>query len=154
MSTGMNTDIPEGFRLLKRGGGFLSSLGPWYYRIDESKGEQGQLILAIRVEDRHTNIRHIAHGGFLVTMVDTALGIVVSSSREPAQPIVTVSLTTNFITAASAGDWVEAHVDIDRMGGRLAYARCTLRTGDRTIMTGSGVFALMKPVVSKEQPDG
>jgi uncharacterized protein (TIGR00369 family) len=154
MSTGMSTDIPEGFKLLKRGGGFLSSLGPWYYRIDESKGEQGQLILAIRVEDRHTNIRHIAHGGFLVTMVDTALGIVVSSSREPAQPIVTVSLTTNFITAASAGDWVEAHVDIDRMGGRLAYARCTLRTGDRTIMTGSGVFALMKPVVSKEQPDG
>ena len=150
----MSTDIPDGFKLLKRGGGFLSSLGPWYYRIDESNGGKGQLILAIRIEDRHTNIRHIAHGGFLVTMVDTALGIVVSSSREPAQPIVTVSLTTNFITAASAGDWVEAHVDIDRMGGRLAYARCTLRAGDRTIMTGSGVFALMKPVVSKEQPDG
>ena len=150
----MSADIPEDFKLLKRGGGFLSSLGPWYYRIDESKGEKGQLILAIRVEDRHTNIRHIAHGGFLVTMVDTALGIVVSSSREPAQPIVTVSLTTNFITSASPGDWVEAHVNIDRMGGRLAYASCTLRTNDRTIMTGSGVFALMKPVVPKEQPDG
>jgi len=151
----MNTDIPEGFKLLKRGGGFLSSLGPWYYRIDETKGgERGQLILAIRIEDRHTNIRHIAHGGFLVTMVDTALGIVVSSSREPAQPIVTVSLTTNFITSAEPGDWVEAHVDIDRMGGRLAYASCTLRTGNRNIMTGTGVFALMKPVVPKEQPDG
>ncbi len=151
----MSTDIPEGFKPLKRGGGFLSSLGPWYYGIDESKGgERGQLILAIRIEDRHTNIRHIAHGGFLVTMVDTALGVVVSSSREPAQPIVTVSLTTNFVTSASPGDWVEAHVDIDRMGGRLAYASCTLRTGERTIMKGSGVFALMKPVVAKEQPDG
>ncbi|MCX7146784.1 MAG: hypothetical protein NT042_11415, partial [Sulfuritalea sp.] len=61
---------------------------------------------------------------------------------------------TNFITSAEPGDWVEAHVDIDRMGGRLAYASCTLRTGDRTIMTGTGVFALMKPVVPKEQPDG
>jgi len=150
----MNMDIPEGFKLLKRGGGYLTSLGPWYYRIDESKGEKGQLILAIRVEDRHTNIRHIAHGGFLVTMVDTALGIVVSSSREPPQPIVTVSLTTNFITSAEPGDWVEAHVDIDRMGGRLAYASCTLRVGDRCVMTGTGVFALMKPVIPKEQADG
>ncbi|MCM2288199.1 MAG: PaaI family thioesterase [Sulfuritalea sp.] len=150
----MSAEIPEGFKPLKRGGGYLSSLGPWYYRIDETKGEKGQIVLAIRIEDRHTNIRHIAHGGFLVTMVDTALGIVVSSSREPAQPIVTVSLTTNFITSAEPGDWVEAHVDIDRMGGRLAYASCTLLTGKRTIMTGSGVFALMKPVTPREQPDG
>ena len=150
----MSSNIPEGFKLLKRGGGYLTSLGPWYYRLDETKGERGQLILAIRIEDRHTNIRHIAHGGFLVTMVDTALGIVVSSSREPPQPIVTVSLTTNFITSAEPGDWVEAHVDIDRMGGRLAYASCRLVTGTRTIMTGSGVFALMKPVTPREQPDG
>ena len=150
----MSTDIPDGFKPLKRGGGYLTSLGPWYYRIDETKGENGQIVLAIRVEDRHTNIRHIAHGGFLVTMVDTALGIVVSSSREPPQPIVTVSLTTNFITAAEPGDWVEAHVDIDRMGGRLAYASCTLRTGERTIMTGTGVFALMKPATPREKPDG
>jgi uncharacterized protein (TIGR00369 family) len=146
----MSADIPDGFKPLDRGGGFLKSLGPWYYRIDDSK----QLVLAIRIEDRHTNIRHIAHGGFLVTMLDTALGIVVSSSRQPAQPIVTVSLTTNFISSAEPGDWVEADVVIDRMGGRLAYASCTLRAGGRSIMTGSGVFALMKPVVPKEQPDG
>ncbi|MDP2826071.1 MAG: PaaI family thioesterase [Sulfuritalea sp.] len=150
----MSLNIPVGFKPLNRGGEYLTSLGPWYCRIDESKSEKGQLILAIRIEDRHTNIRHIAHGGFLVTIVDTALGVVVSSSREPAQPIVTVSLTTNFIASASPGDWVEAHVDIDRMGGRLAYASCTLRVGERCIMTGTGVFALMKPVVPKEQADG
>ena len=146
----MSADIPDGFKPLDRGGGFLKSLGPWYYRIDDRK----QLVLAIRIEDRHTNIRHIAHGGFLVTMLDTALGIVVSSSRQPTQPIVTVSLTTNFISSAEPGDWVEADVVIDRMGGRLAYASCTLRAGGRSIITGSGVFALMKPVVPKEQPDG
>lgn len=151
----MTDDIPEGYKPLKRGGGYLSSLGPWYYRIDPSKGgERGQIVLAIRIEERHCNIRHIAHGGFLVTMLDTALGIVVSSSREPAQPIVTVTLTTNFLSSPEPGDWVEAHVDIDRMGGRLAYARCRLICGERLIMTGTGVFAMMKPVVPKEQPDG
>jgi uncharacterized protein (TIGR00369 family) len=143
-------NVPEEFKPLKRGGEYLVSLGPWYYRRDD----KNQIVLAIRIEDRHTNIRHIAHGGFLVTMVDTALGIVVSSSREPPQPIVTVSLNTNFVSSAEPGDWVEAHVDIDRMGGRLAYARCTLRSGDRVIMTGSGVFALMKPATPREQPDG
>jgi uncharacterized protein (TIGR00369 family) len=146
----MSTDIPEGFKQLKRGGGYLTSIGPWYYRRDEKQ----QMVLAIRVADRHTNIRHIAHGGFLVTMIDTALGIVVSSSREPPQPIVTVSLTTNFVASAEPGDWLEAHVTIDRMGGRLAYASCTLGVGNRCIMTASGVFALMKAVVPSEQPDG
>jgi len=151
----MTNDIPEGYKPLKRGGGYLTSLGPWYYRIDETKGgARGQMVLAIRVEERHCNIRHIAHGGFLVTMLDTALGIVVSSSREPAQPIVTVSLTSNFISSPAPGDWVEAHVDIDRMGGRLAYASCRLVSGERLVMTGTGVFAMMKPVVPKEQPDG
>ncbi|MDP2821380.1 MAG: PaaI family thioesterase [Sulfuritalea sp.] len=146
----MSTEIPDGFKPLKRGGGYLTSLGPWYYRLDD----RNQIVLAIRIEDRHTNIRHIAHGGFLVTMVDTALGIVVSSSREPPQPIVTVSLTTNFVASAEHGDWVEAHVDIDRMGGRLAYASCSLTVGERRIMTGTGVFALMKPATPREQSDG
>jgi len=146
----MSINVPVGFQPLKRGGGFLTSLGPWYYRRDD----KNQIVLAIRVEERHTNIRHIAHGGFLVTMVDTALGIVVSSSREPAQPIVTVSLTTNFITSAEPGDWLEAEVTIDRMGGRLAYASCTLRVGERVVMTGTGVFAMMKPVAPREASDG
>ena len=150
MSAEIAANIPDGFKPLNRGGPYLAALGPWYYRRDENN----QIVLALRVEERHTNIRHIAHGGFLVSMFDTALGIVVSSSKEPPQPIVTVSLTTNFITSAEPGDWVEAHVSIDRMGGRLAYASCTLRTGERTIMTGTGVFALMKPVTPREQPDG
>ena len=35
----MSTEIPDGFKPLKRGGGYLTSLGPWYYRIDESKAK-------------------------------------------------------------------------------------------------------------------
>jgi len=47
----MNENIPEAYKPLKRGGGYLTGLGPWYYRIDASKGgERGQMVLAIRVE--------------------------------------------------------------------------------------------------------
>lgn len=146
----MSADIPDGFQPLRRSGGFLTATGPWYYRRDE----RGQAVMGIRVEERHCNMRHIAHGGFLVTLFDTALGVVISSSREPPQPIVTVSLTTNFVSSPEAGEWIEAHVNIDRMGGRLAYASCRIVCGERTIMTGSGVFALMKPVAPRESSDG
>ncbi len=33
-TSNMTNDIPEGYKPLKRGGGYLTSLGPWYYRID------------------------------------------------------------------------------------------------------------------------
>lgn len=146
----MEPVIPEGFKPLKRGGPFLADLGPWYYRRDE----QGQIVLALRVEERHTNIRHIAHGGLLLTMCDSAIGIVLSSTREPPQPMVTVSLNTDFVSSAMPGDWLEAHVTVTRVGGRLAYGTCQLRVGDRVVMTASGVFALMKPVTPKEGSEG
>ena len=52
------------------------------------------------------------------------------------------------------GDWLEAHVSITRVGTRMAYGTCRLRVGERTIMTASGVFALMKPAVPKERSEG
>lgn len=144
----MSDDIPDGYKLRQGDGRYVHDLGPWCYRVDPNKGgERGQIVLAIRVDERHCNIHDIAHGGFLVTMLDTALGIVISSSREPPQPVVTVSLATNFLGSLELGDWVEAHVDVDRMGGRLVYASCRLVCSDRLIMTGTAVFAMMKPAV-------
>ncbi len=150
----MSIAIPDGFKPLDRGGQFLIGLGPWYYRRTETEGMRGQWVLAIRVEDRHTNIRHIAHGGFLVTVCDTAMGIAVSTHRDPPQPLVTVSLSTDFIETAQPGDWLEAHVDVIRVGGRLGYANCFLKVGERRIMRASGTFAMMKPAVPHERAEG
>lgn len=141
--------VPEGFKPLKRGGSFLGMFGPlWYKEID------GQPVIALRIVEKHLNTRGIAHGGMLVTLADSALGIVLSMSRTPSQPMVTVSLTTDFVEAAHAGDWVEAHVDIQRVGGRLAFASCYLLVGDRRILRASGVFALMPAAKPKEEFEG
>src|SRR5512142_1673441 len=82
---------PEGWVPLKRGGPFLHTFGPLYFRKVD-----GQPVLGLRVEEKHLNVRGIAHGGMLVTVADSALGIVLSMAREPPQPMVTVSLTTDF----------------------------------------------------------
>ena len=96
------TDVPEGFKALRRGSSpFLSSLGPLYAR---KEGES--LVIGLRIEEKHLNTRGVAHGGMLVTLADSALGIVIASLRTPPQPMVTVNLTADFADAAKEGDWV------------------------------------------------
>lgn len=142
-------NVPAGFEPIPHLGHYLSQLGPFHW-----KKADGRLIVGLRIEERHTNTRGIVHGGMLVTLADSALGIVLYNSRTPPQPIVTVSLSTDFIESAWPGDWVEAHVDILRIGKRLAYANCYLQVGERRILRASGVFALMPPVKPKEESEG
>ncbi len=141
--------VPEGFVPLRQGGSFLGMLGPlWFRKVD------GQPVIALRIEEKHLNVRGIAHGGMLVTLADSALGIALSRSRAPPQPMVTVSLTTDFVEAARRGDWVEARVDIQRVGTRLAFANCYLTVGERRILRASGVFALMPAARPHEEFEG
>ena len=135
-------DIPQGFKELRRANSrFLSSLGPLYTK-DEGSG----VVIGLRIEERHLNTRGVAHGGMLVTLADSALGIVIGMSRTPPHPMVTVNLTADFAEAARAGDWVEARVDLQKMGSRLAFASCHLWVGERRILRASGIFAHVAPV--------
>jgi uncharacterized protein (TIGR00369 family) len=141
--------VPEGFRPIQRGGPFLTALGPLYVN---TSGEMP--VIGLRVEEKHLNTRGIAHGGMLVTLADSALGIALAMSRTPPQPMVTVNLSTDFADAARADDWIEAHVDIQKVGARLAFANCYLVVGTRRILRASGVFALVPPVRPKESFEG
>jgi uncharacterized protein (TIGR00369 family) len=141
--------VPEGFRPIQRGGPFLSALGPLYVKTDGPAP-----IIGLRVEEKHLNTRGIAHGGMLVTLADSALGIVLATTRTPPQPMVTVNLSTDFVSAAHDGDWIEAHVDVVKIGARLAFANCYLVVGSRRILRASGVFALVPPAKPKETFEG
>ena len=77
----------------------------------------------------------------LLTLADSALGIVIAMSRSPPVPMVTVSLTADFTGAAHAGDFVEVRVDLQKLGKRLAFASCQIWCGERRILRASGVFA-------------
>jgi uncharacterized protein (TIGR00369 family) len=143
------SDIPEGFKAIENTGPYLSQNGPLYY-----KKVDGKLVLGLRIEERHTNMRGIVHGGMLVTLADSALGSVLFTARKPPQPMVTVSLTTDFIESAHPGDWVEAHVDVLRIGSRLAYANCHLHVGERRILRASAVFAVVPEIKPKEESEG
>ena len=143
------TNVPEGFRPIQRGGPFLAALGPLYVKTGG-----GTPVIGLRVEEKHLNTRGIAHGGMLVTLADSALGIALATSSTPPQPMVTVNLSTDFADPARAGDWIEAHVDIQKVGKRFAFANCYLVVGTRRILRASGVFALVPPAKPKESFEG
>jgi uncharacterized protein (TIGR00369 family) len=145
----MSHAIPEGFKAIEHTGPFLAQNGPLY-----CKKADGKLILGLRIDERHTNMRGIVHGGMLVTLADSALGTVLYNARKPPQPMVTVSLTTEFIESAVPNDWVEAHVEVLRIGSRLAYANCYLQVGERRILRASAVFAVVPEIKPKEESEG
>jgi len=127
--------------------------GPaWGIRIEEARADYARISMVVRAD--MLNSHGIAHGGMLVTLADTALGIALATSRTPPQPMVTVNLSTDFADAARAGDWIEAHVDIQKVGTRLAFANCYLVVGSKRILRASGVFALVPPAKPKESFEG
>lgn len=145
--------IPDGFRPLQRIAEFLETIGPLYVK---SMGKSH--IIAVRIAEKHLNMRGIAHGGMLVTLADSALGINLSYHDAPPRPMVTISLSADFLEPAKAGDWLEAHVKIQRMGAHLAFASCNLEVGPKTVLRASGVFFILtdgaSTVAGHERFDG
>lgn len=144
-----NTQIPPGFERLKRGGPYMANLGELY-----CSRENGAIIIAMRITEQHTNMRGIAHGGMLTSLADSALGLGLTMHCEGRQSFVTVNLGCDFVDAARPGDWVEAHVDIQKLGGRVAFANCFLQVGAKRILRASGVFAVMNALTAEQLATG
>jgi len=128
---------PPGFEPLFRTSPFLETVGPLFHR----KEADGAFVIGLRVLPKHANARGGAHGGLMMTLLDVALGYRASLSQDPPANLTTASLTADFAGGAKVGDWVEAHVDVQRVGGRLAFANAFLLVNGERVVRGSAVFA-------------
>lgn len=140
LATTAEPDVPDGFKRLGITDGYLARLGPIYAK----RIADGNALIGLRVSADHLNVSRITHGGMLTTLADSALGINISLATGRRTPMVTVSLTADFLSGAHEGEWLEAQVVITRKGRRLVYANCDLRVGDRHVLRSSGVFALIE----------
>jgi len=132
--------IPEGFKPLFRSSPLLELIGPLY-----SKGTGVNLVLGMRAEQKHCNSRGIIHGGILSSLADTTMGYAVAFATDAPKGLVTANLTVDFAGAANPGDWMQASVDIQKQGSRLAFANCFVTVGDQRIVRASGVFLVTDP---------
>ena len=129
-------EIPPGFVPYDGQGPFLEHVGPVHVRDD------GRLVFGLRAEERHTNHRGTIQGGLLSTFADFVLGRAIEADADDGKDRATVSLTVDFLKPAQPGDWIESRTRVDRVGGTLAFADCSLTVDEREIVRARAVWVV------------
>jgi uncharacterized protein (TIGR00369 family) len=130
-------EVPDGFVPFEDQGPFLEHVGPIHVREDGD-----QLVLGLRAEDRHANHRGTVQGGLLSTFADFALGRAIEADADDERERATVSLTVDYLKPARIGDWIESRTRVDRVGGTLAFADCSLTVEGREIVRARAVWVV------------
>ena len=136
--------IPDGYQAFPTSSPFITSVGPFYGAIIDDV-----IILGLVVEQRHCNTAGYLHGTMFSALADIALGNNIGRVLSQGNPdqerfaITTVNLSIDFAGSARAGDWVEMHSEVQKVGNTLAYANGYLRNGDESIGRASAVFRIL-----------
>ena len=130
-------DVPDDFVIFEQQGPFLEHIGPVHVR---SAGED--LVFGLRAQERHTNHRGTIQGGLLSTFADFVLGRAIEADAADGKDRATVSLTVDFLKPARPGDWIESRTRVDRVGGTLAFADCSLTVEGREIVRARAVWVV------------
>jgi uncharacterized protein (TIGR00369 family) len=94
---------------------------------------------AFRAGPKHMNAGDRMHGGCLMTFADIALFQTAYQEMEGASGV-TVSLDSTFVDGAYVGELIEATGEVVKAGKSLIFARGQITTGERILMTYSGVI--------------
>jgi uncharacterized protein (TIGR00369 family) len=127
--------MPDGFVPFEEQGPFLEHIGPVHVREGD-----GELVLGLRAEERHANHRGTIQGGLLSTFADFVLGRAIEADAGDGRDRATVSLTVDFLGPAKPGDWIESHSRVERVGGTLSFADCSLTVEGREIVRARAVW--------------
>jgi uncharacterized protein (TIGR00369 family) len=130
-------DVPDRFVPWPDQGPYLEHIGPIHVR----EGDAG-LVLGLRAEDRHANHRGTVQGGLLSTFADFACGRAIEADADDGKDRATVSLTVDYLKPAKPGDWIESRTRVERVGGTLAFADCSLTVEGREIVRARSVWVV------------
>ena len=131
--------IPDGYTQLNWTRGFGRQIGPLY----ERREAPGDATLGFRVEEHHTNGLGNCHGGMLMSFADMAWGRIISLQKSYSW--VTVRLTCDFLSGAQLHDFVEGRGELIADEDQVLTVRGRIWVGERTLMTGTGVFKALAP---------
>jgi acyl-coenzyme A thioesterase 13 len=129
--------VPQGFVSLPRSSPLLDLLGPAYCR-----GEGLQLEIGLRADNRHANGRGTVHGGVLATLADIGMGYAMAFSSEPPLPLITASMTLDYLGAVQVGEWMVVRLEHHKRGRQMAFATASLQVGEKVVARASAVFAV------------
>ncbi|MEM1087603.1 MAG: PaaI family thioesterase [Pseudomonadota bacterium] len=130
-------DILAGYAPLPWHRGFGRQVGPLFEKRDETG-----MTRAFRVGEHHTNGMMNAHGGMLMTFADMAWGSAIEKDEDTWW--VTIRLVCDFLSGAPHGSWIEGRGDVLSVIDNVHTVEGRIWTGDKTLMTGTGVFKVIE----------
>ncbi len=132
-------------RQLRRAVDFTEHLG-----IQINSPEPGRSAAEVVLQPNHLNIAGTAHGGFLMTMLDTLMGRAVftqinaSAAADAWRWFATSHLTTHFLEAVSDGKLTGEGRVVSEVDGFL-LAEAEIRSENGTLVaTGQGQFTRVR----------
>jgi acyl-coenzyme A thioesterase 13 len=117
---------------------FEDMIGPFFLK----KSGDGTYRSAFVSERRHVNSSGMLHGGLLMSFADYSLFAIAKDSLNG--PCVTVGFNSEFISAVGEGQLVESTGEVLRATRSLIFIRGTIFSGDKTLMSFSGVIKRLK----------
>ena len=133
------TDIPPGFKRAPDMGGFNDTIQPFYYQKDHD-----QIRMGLVVQHQHCNRAGVCHGGALVTFVDNVLAMGLSHHIGSMDFRPTINLTTDFVSAAKKGQWIESRIDFVHTTASLGFVAATIVGPGGPVVRANGQFKLRR----------
>lgn len=102
---------------------------------------EGEAVFRCTPDESTYNPLGIVHGGLLCTLLDTAAGCAVHSLLPAGAGFSSIELKVSFLAPIHAGDRIEVHGRVLRIGGRVAFAEAHARD-ERSQLVGHATTTL------------
>jgi uncharacterized protein (TIGR00369 family) len=83
---------------------------------------EGTSEIELGVENHHTNLMGVLHGGVITSLADAATGIAMLTALDDGWSHLTTSLQMTFLSFGRRGDTVVARGRVVKLGRRFGYA--------------------------------
>ena len=129
--------VPEGYKILAGVSPAEDDIGPFHYKKTDSGLRMGFL-----AKEKNCNGLGTVHGGVLMCFADyAATMLALSGVRENCA---TISFTSDFMSGAKLGDWIEANGVVVKRTGSLTFLRGQLHVGEELVMSFQAVMRRLK----------
>lgn len=124
--------IPNGFEPHFKKSKFTDPWEPLY-----SQRLPDRVQIGLHLSEAHCNSRGFVHGGLIAALADNAMGLscveVIRSLGHDISGLLTISLQTDYLSAAQLGEWLMVDTDFTKCGKTICFARCLI-TGDNSVV--------------------
>ena len=105
----------------------------------------GSATLALNLSEKHLRTRGIAHGGVIATLLDTAMGVAVSTQTPEGCFAVTCQLNVHFIRPGWNGERLLISAKVGHSGATTSVAQAEMNTSDNVrVALASGTFSFVR----------